>query len=48
VGIVEYSTFAKEIDPRIKTRCIVCPPDKHPDDYYCAWEFVIEGSGNSL
>jgi hypothetical protein len=42
VGLVEYSSFAAEVDPRIKTRCIACPPDDHPDDYYCAWEFWIE------
>lgn len=42
VGLVEYGKFAETIDPRIKTRCIACPPDEHPDDYYCAWEFTIE------
>ena len=42
VGIIEYEDFAKTIDPRIKTKCICCPPDQHPDDYYCAWEFTIE------
>jgi len=42
VGLVEYSTFAAEIDPRIKTRCITCPPDDHPEEYYCSWEFWIE------
>lgn len=41
VGLVEYSNFAKTIDPRIKTRCIACPPDPHPKEYYCAWEFTI-------
>lgn len=41
VGMVEYSTFAAQIDPRIKTRCIACPPDEHPEDYYCGWEFWI-------
>ena len=41
VGIVEYTTFAETIDPRIKTRCIACPPDDHPDAYYCGWEFTI-------
>ncbi|MCF6266041.1 MAG: DUF6125 family protein [Desulfuromusa sp.] len=41
VGIVEYTEFAKAIDPRIKTRCIACPPDAHPDSYFCAWEFTI-------
>jgi hypothetical protein len=42
VGILEYSNFAKTIDPRIQTRCIACPPDPHPSDYWCAWEFTIQ------
>lgn len=41
-GIIEYSTFAEAIDSRIKTECICCPPDHHPDEYYCAWKFFIE------
>ena len=41
VGMVEYSGFASTIDPRIKTRCLHCPPDDHPEDSYCAWEFTI-------
>lgn len=41
VGIVEYSGFAETIDPRIQTRCLVCPPDPHPPDVWCAWEFFI-------
>ena len=41
VGIPEYSLFAKTIDPRIETRCITCPPDSHPEEYYCAWEFTL-------
>jgi hypothetical protein len=46
VGIVEYSGFAKIIDPRIQTRCLVCPPDRHPPDVWCAWEFTL-GSMNT-
>ncbi len=42
VGLVEYSEFARTIDPRIRTRCIACPPDPHPDAYWCAWEFSLE------
>jgi hypothetical protein len=42
VGIVEYSEFARAVDPRIQTRCIACPPDVHPDEFWCAWEFVVE------
>jgi len=41
VGIVEFSQFARTIDPRIQTRCIACPPDKHPEDEWCSWEFFI-------
>lgn len=42
VGLVEYAGFAQTIDPRIRTRCLVCPPDEHPDDLWCAWEFVLD------
>ena len=42
VGIIEYTEFAKTIDPRIKTQCVFCPPDEHPDDAYCRWEFTLE------
>ena len=42
VGVVEYSGFAKTIDPRIKTRCLVCPPDPHPPNVWCSWEFTLE------
>lgn len=41
-GIVEYRSFAESIDKRIITECIACPPDKHPEEYYCAWKFRIE------
>jgi hypothetical protein len=40
-GIIEYTTFAKTIDSRIKTRIIGCPPDVHPDNWYCGWRFYI-------
>lgn len=42
VGLVEYENFARTVDERIKTRCLFCPPDVHPEDAWCAWEFVIE------
>ncbi len=40
-GLVEYNYFAHAIDSRIKTECICCPPDEHPEDYFCAWKFYI-------
>ena len=42
VGMAEYAGFARTIDPRIQTRCIGCPPDPHPEEWYCAWEFTLE------
>ena len=41
VGLVEYAEFAKAIDPRIRTRCLACPPDPHPEEFFCGWEFTI-------
>ncbi len=40
-GLVEYTTFADAIDPRIRTECIGCPPDEHPEEWYCAWRFSL-------
>lgn len=42
VGLVEYEVFARTIDPRIQTRCLHCPPDPHPADSWCEWEFRLE------
>jgi hypothetical protein len=41
VGMVEYPFFAETIDERIKTECLGCPPDHHPDQWYCAWKFSL-------
>lgn len=42
VGLVEYGLFARTIDDRIVTECIACPPDPHPDSFYCAWRFTLQ------
>jgi hypothetical protein len=42
VGIAEFTEFAKAIDPRIKTKCLGCPPDKYNGEFWCKWEFTIE------
>jgi hypothetical protein len=41
-GIVEYTLFARAIDPRIKTECVWCPPDRVPDEAFCTWRFTME------
>ena len=40
--MIEYLSFARAIDPRIRTECVACPPDEHPDEWYCAWRFSLE------
>lgn len=40
VGTVEFSTFARAVDPRISTECLHCPPDA-PENRYCGWEFTL-------
>ncbi len=41
-GLVEYTYFARSIDDRITTECIGCPPDDHPEQWYCAWRFSLK------
>ncbi len=46
-GLVEYTYFARAIDGRIKTECIGCPPDFHPDEWFCAWRFRLNNESIS-
>lgn len=41
VGIIEFETFVRTIDSRIRTTCLHCPPEG-PQGLYCGWEFSIE------
>jgi hypothetical protein len=47
VGLAEYAGFARTVDSRIETRCVCCPPDDHPEDRWCAWEFTIQGESEN-
>lgn len=40
-GIIEYTEFALGIDPNIVTECVYCPPDRVPDQQFCAWKFSL-------
>jgi len=33
--------FAKTLNPDVKVNCLVCPPDRHPKDLWCRWEFTV-------
>ncbi len=41
VGVMEFTNFAKTIDPRFRTKVIACPPDDLPRDFMCGWEFTL-------
>jgi len=34
--------FAKEFNPDIVVKCTVCPPDNHPENLWCQWEFTYK------
>jgi len=52
-GLVEFGckpvrfgflkSFTKEFNPDIELICNVCPPDKHPKNLWCEWEFRMKG-----
>ncbi len=42
IGQTEYSTFARTVDPRIRTECITAPPESAGKDCACSWKFTLE------
>jgi hypothetical protein len=34
--------FVNEFNPKAIVKCIVCPPDKHPENLWCKWEIKIK------
>ncbi len=33
--------FAETLNPGVTVSCLVCPPDEHPKDLWCKWEFRL-------
>jgi hypothetical protein len=40
-GMAICEAAAKVINPAAEVKCMVCPPDPHPDKVWCEWEFVV-------
>lgn len=40
-GLVEYRTFGEAVDSRIRCECVGCPPDEHPEGWFCAWRYSL-------
>jgi hypothetical protein len=34
-------SFARTLNPKVEVNCLVCPPDEHPKDSWCKWEFTL-------
>ena len=41
VGMAFLNSYAEVIDPKIKVSCLTCPPDAHPAQFWCEWQFEI-------
>jgi len=40
-GIAICEAAVQAITPACRVRCLVCPPDQHPRDVWCEWEFEL-------
>ena len=34
-------SFARTLNQKVEVNCLVCPPDEHPKDSWCKWEFTL-------
>ena len=40
-GLAISEAAARVIHPGCRVRCLVCPPDSHPPNVWCEWEFEL-------
>ena len=42
LGTIFLSSFAETINPKFKVKCLTAPPDPHPKNVWCEWEFYVQ------
>jgi uncharacterized protein DUF6125 len=40
-GIAISEAAARAVNPGCRVRCVLCPPDQHPKDVWCEWQFEL-------
>jgi len=41
-GLAALGRFGRAINSDLAIHCLVCPPDEHPEDLWCEWEWRID------
>lgn len=41
VGLAIFNSMIKEVDPEVKLKCLLCPPDPLDGSYWCEWELFV-------
>ncbi len=40
-GLAICEAAGEVINPAVEVKCLVCPPDEHPEDVWCEWELRL-------
>ena len=41
VGVAIFTSYAESVDSKVKLSCLTCPPDPHPSQFWCEWQYEI-------